>query len=1163
MTTSLISRRSRVTSALFALCLGSSGSFGQTVPVPPPSTASAASQDATVLSPFEVRADLDTGYLATSAQSGTRLRTDLKDIASSVSVITKDLMNDIGAKDLEGLLTYTLGTEVGGSMGNYSDAGAIVNPNGTEIDYDAAFSNALPAVRLRGLTTADNARDFFITGAPLDGYNTERIEITRGANAMLFGLGSPAGIINTSLITANLTRRRTELEHRTDTYGSQRGSLDHNHVLIKDKLALRFATVYERQYYRVEEAYEKDRRAFLTGTYRPFRNTTIRMNGEIGDIDSNRPEIRPPGDAYTSWWYMGRPAYNPSGIGAGAPQNPGTSVMLGTPAPGWPAALNSNGTWATTGSNILGPGRSGPTNYTSGQIGALSPASRQMYLVFNDPNSSELNLGLPGMPAVDGMRGGNINFVHPDATGALVTDTFRGVRDMNRIQNFVFHSEDITHGFWKATQITDPAIYDFYNHMLHGPNKYEWARWQSANVTAEQLLFDGRGGIELSANREKLDNGSVLPLDSTISGYTLRIDMNSHLFDGQMNPNFGRPFVTAYSRMNVKSFDRDALRGTAFYDLDLRKTGNQTLGKILGRHRFTASHTRNVSTSLQENGNWFFNNGVDYNRAVMNGTVNASSTAQRGAMMIRYLGPNVSTSPTPATGAITTPVKQWPKGVQDVNLLWYNEPAAATSPRGTWEQRTFNLISAGDQDPASVRRTNNVQYTREKVNSSVAIAQSHWFDSKLVSTLGVRRDHVQTYNAGQPRLTPDGTGQALLDDTYYPRPVTNITESSFNWGVVAHAPNFIQRKLPFGSEFSLLYNRSDNFRPAGQRYNLFNDPIPHETGKTKEYGAMLSTFNGKLVLRAVNYETSSGLSSSLVSSLNPTPINSLSDMIGDVQGEIVRGTNGPARAEGVRLWTEWINSPLGLALQDTFRIEQVIRPNGTSDVTNNRRTGEVVATADVVSKGQEYELIYNPTRSWRMALNVAKAEAVRTNVAPELRRIIFDSLGPLAAGPAGDIRSNETNDASTMRQSFTTIRTQMLPELVNEGAPTSELRKWRWNFMTNYTFAREGFLKNVNIGGAVRWQDKIAIGFPVYVHPEFGAAPDIRNPHLGPIETNYDAWIGYRRKFRHFDWRIQLNVYNIGVGKELIPVSAQPDGSIAGWRIAPEQRWTLRNTFTF
>jgi len=35
------------------------------------------------------------------------------------------------------------------------------------------------------------------------------------------------------------------------------------------------------------------------------------------------------------------------------------------------------------------------------------------------------------------------------------------------------------------------------------------------------------------------------------------------------------------------------------------------------------------------------------------------------------------------------------------------------------------------------------------------------------------------------------------------------------------------------------------------------------------------------------------------------------------------------------------------------------------------------------------------------------------------------------------------------------------------------------------------------------------------------------------------------------------------VGDELIPVSAQPDGSVAAWRIREAQTWTLRNTFTF
>src|SRR5262245_32692612 len=42
-----------------------------------------------VLSPFEVVAEEDSGYKATSTLAGTRLRSELKDLAASISVVTK------------------------------------------------------------------------------------------------------------------------------------------------------------------------------------------------------------------------------------------------------------------------------------------------------------------------------------------------------------------------------------------------------------------------------------------------------------------------------------------------------------------------------------------------------------------------------------------------------------------------------------------------------------------------------------------------------------------------------------------------------------------------------------------------------------------------------------------------------------------------------------------------------------------------------------------------------------------------------------------------------------------------------------------------------------------------------------------------------------------
>src|SRR5262245_49876789 len=208
--------------------------LAQTTPVAP----NVSSEDAQILSPFEVTAAQDSGYLAGTVQSGTRLRMDLKDAAASISVVTKDFMNDVGANTLEDLLVYTLGTEVGGAQGNYSDAGVIENPGGTEVDYDNPFGSAMPSTRVRGLTAADVARDFFVSAIPPDTYNIDRKEISRGANAMLFGLGSPAGIINSSLARANFQRRRTEVQMQTDQYGSVRFSLDHNQPIIRQKLAV-------------------------------------------------------------------------------------------------------------------------------------------------------------------------------------------------------------------------------------------------------------------------------------------------------------------------------------------------------------------------------------------------------------------------------------------------------------------------------------------------------------------------------------------------------------------------------------------------------------------------------------------------------------------------------------------------------------------------------------------------------------------------------------------------------------------------------------------------------------------------------------------------------------------------------------------------------------
>jgi hypothetical protein len=108
-------------------------------------------------------------------------------------------------------------------------------------------------------------------------------------------------------------------------------------------------------------------------------------------------------------------------------------------------------------------------------------------------------------------------------------------------------------------------------------------------------------------------------------------------------------------------------------------------------------------------------------------------------------------------------------------------------------------------------------------------------------------------------------------------------------------------------------------------------------------------------------------------------------------------------------------------------------------------------------------------------------------------------------------------------------------------------------------------LKGLSVGGGVRWQDEVVIGYrPVQGATIRDLSFDLTNPYMGPAETNIDLWARYgRRVWRDIDWSIQLNVRNAFEDDSLIPITTQPDGSAATYRIAPAQTWTITNTFRF
>jgi len=223
-------------------------------------------------------------------------------------------------------------------------------------------------------------------------------------------------------------------------------------------------------------------------------------------------------------------------------------------------------------------------------------------------------------------------------------------------------------------------------------------------------------------------------------------------------------------------------------------------------------------------------------------------------------------------------------------------------------------------------------------------------------------------------------------------------------------------------------------------------------------------------------------------------------------------------------------------------------------------------TADTQSKGYEFEFTANPTKNWRLAFNASQTTAVRSNVGgPVLDELVayFDTL---MGGPAGDLTrfNSDWSAGNQLRGDWTGWRGQYTLLKLQENTAASELRKWRYNFVTNYSFS-EGLLKGVGVGGSYRWQDKVVIGYPVVPGTGGLASFDLTKPYSGPSEDAIDLWVSYERKLTEkVRWRIQANITNVGANDGLIPISVEPDGHTwASARVKPVQEWFVTNTFSF
>lgn len=1201
-------------------------------------------EEVVTLSPFEVNSSKDNGYAASSSLAGSRLSTDLRDVASAVQVVTPEFMKDIGATNLQKLLVYTTNTEIAGVGGNYYGGDT----------WDKGYARRMltepqSTTRIRGLNDADITREYFPSDIPMDWYNLSRVDISRGPNAILFGLGSPAGLINNTLKVPNMRGNAHSLETRMGSFGSTREVLDIDRAIIPGKLGIRIIGLNDNARFRQDYTYNHDKRIYTAARWEPRLSdriyTQLDVQWESGKIDANRPVAGTPGDFISDWF--------------------GAAKKL---------AIPNDEYWTAPGfvENLYAAQTIG------GQLWDDHPVS-----FFSDPTSSAV--GLPNSPVqamllrgAHNVNGGgwgswvgmlNPNWLWSPANPKNTKSYFANNPTMTGIINQYESQTGKTfsgfgQGMWPTQMIVDgPLARLMEDQNLVGPNKSEWNNLDNLNVAFTQAYLDGRIGVNLAYDRQSYRTGYTNYMEGLWGTNMISVDVNKSLRGSTTpNPNFGRPFTIGEGRGGLFKKDRENWRATVFGVVkasDFLKNGG-LLPTLLGEHTFTGVW----SSQRYENFERYFalyRWQPDYLQDV--DKWNGYAT-WRG---LHYLGSSLLD--TPSMNAITGVT-----GVQNVQtppttqLVRYDN-------QGTWTQSNFSLINWQNN---LNQLYDGVGQGYDDTKSKVFVWQGKMLGNVLVPIFGWREDTYTRWNKPQNPAKDPTFGFVLPfsgDWNYNQVTPVHAKEQRRSWSVALHGRELMEmlhHPLPHGMDVTLLYNDSSSFRPSDVSVSIYNQQEPTPSGETRDVSLLLSGLNNRVSFRVTKYKTvqhntpyfgpqpdfgwakanlarsmdgmmweigpwagadptkrvqptpewlvnrwmfGSNYDKTIASQALPTNWRSDPNILKEplrIRRSAVPGSSTyvaqgaidpdsgrpyvapPLDADEIDYRTAWFKArsdaewarpvdqnfwnAMGFARDYTAQWGGYWEPNAWTRPPNQRSLN------DLTSTGTEYELTANPTPNWRLTLNASKAQAVRSNVLDSWDAFIknnkdfyFDGGYTVGDVPAANYWTfkgyydiphtpgNPVDSAARLGVKFNdSVYNPYYQAKATADQAVNELRKWHWNAVTNYTFTH-GYLKNVGVGGAVRWQDRPTLGY----YPKFNANAnswviDLSKPIKGGSEINYDAWVSYERPISHgINWSVQLNVSDLFAKRTLIPTQANPDGTIAQVRIPSLTTWSLRNTFTF
>lgn len=1111
--------------------------------------------DVTVLSPFEVRSEENKGYQGDSAMSGSRLATKLEDIGASMSVITKEQLQDFALFDIndifameataEGTRTYTA---------NSTNSSAL-------LEVDEVAQNPQSANRIRGLGSANVSVGNVATSSsiPLDTYAVDAVEISRGPNSSIFGTGEVSGSVNLVPASANLTRVFTKSTVMGSSFGTIRGTIDVNRPIIKNKLALRVIGLAENKGYTREPAYDKTRRYTIGSTFRPLADTSIKVSFEKFEEHYSRPNSVMPRDMMSIWNEIGRPSWNST-------TNTWDQIRNGVLTTGVivPTTNTNNNPYfnSTTGQNIVDLGHLGSSRVRPSMFidhGDITWFGNTYWRL--DPSTAAagarelVQMALP------------VNYNLPAAYRDPTALGYANVRGSNN-KNF----------------------YDYESINLAALNSGE-KRAETFRFELEQYFLRTERhllGLQLGAFTEDVEDNRRNFVGNGRDGVPLEIrpDVNRKLPTGEDNPHYGAPYITALAPQVYRyPIQTKTFKVNAVYQLDLSKEKNKFL-RFFGRQRLLGYaedfDKRYSPTALRYTDQI---NSTFADKYVPTG--NAATVALPNNDIALWLAPGLSYN----SNSAKWNARYYLGDGKDGNIDYASSAAdlsgsAIYNRWGSAGKVSGVQTNSWNKDTVTFGNTYFSQPTREDQNRTYGFVwQGFFWGDRIVPTYGERHDRLRS----RANTTPG-------DINTFPNKFRNAEglyiDDSWLWNF-ENAPWFTTNRILGLNEnrgktktqgivvkpfrwLNLRYNKSNSFKPESFAVDYLGEPLPNPYGETEDYGIRINLLGNKLWFGLTKYETLS------VGSRNNNTINTIAGRLLTMDFDLSTTSNSSSNDLGDWLFTEFArkdgftDTTLGTPAQQQgwalAALDRMQLPQGTID---NLLTNDRAITTDQKSKGYEFELNYNPNKFWTMRATAARTEAITSAIGASYQQY-RDTRMPIWTTVTSPFDGRlwwtspiaASNPANTFQAYYYgTVENPMKLNFALQGKPNPQTRKYRASFLTNYKLAgltSNKYLKAMSVGTSIRWESKGSVGFLGKASSDGIVRDyDINQPIWDKAHTYVDlTWNYYFKLYKgKIGSSVQLNVRNVTEKSRLQAYSFNPDGTVINYRIVEPREFVLTMSF--